>query len=291
MATPSKNWMPAHETAIMVRPPASAVVRPIRSMKAPTKRTSAYMPSDVRPDDREDQVLRVMAVDDHVAGQVHHRDHHAHRCESGQQRGNHSGPADDLAQRGGRRGRPAGRRRRSARRCAWDPADAEGESHRDEREDSAPSHGIVRTLALSSSRPAKIGLKTVAEDGAEDGADEDVGDPAGAPRGRIHVAGGGLHEQGDPGRRPDQRKPATTASAESAQVPSAVSQQPTAPSANPEAITGRGRSGPSSGRRGTAVRADAVRKIAGPSPSRLSMPVTSTNVSEATAAPAGARPS
>ncbi|HEV3480218.1 MAG TPA: hypothetical protein VG144_12315 [Gaiellaceae bacterium] len=49
MTTPSKTWMPAHDTAISASPPASAGVRPMRSMNEPTKSTSAYIPSTCAP--------------------------------------------------------------------------------------------------------------------------------------------------------------------------------------------------------------------------------------------------
>ena len=87
-----------------------------------------------------------------------------------------------------------------------------------------------------------------------------------------------------PADEPISAKPAMTAKPESAQVPNAVSQQPAAPRANPDAITGTRPKRSIERPAGTAVSADAVRKIAGPSPSRLSKPVTRTKVSEATAA-------
>src|SRR5205085_9481665 len=78
--------------------------------------------------------------------------------------------------------------------------------------------------------------------------------------------------------------PAITASVESTRVASAVSAQPAAPSTNPTLITGVRPNRSIIRPAGTAVSADAVRKIAGPSPSSPRTPVTRTNVSEATAA-------
>ena len=67
-------------------------------------------------------------------------------------------------------------------------------------------------------------------------------------------------------------------------VASAVSPQPTVASRYPPAITGRRPIRSISRPAGIAAEAEATRKIAGPSPSRPSIPVTSTNVIEDTAA-------
>ncbi|MDQ3777557.1 MAG: hypothetical protein M3310_01625 [Actinomycetota bacterium] len=75
-----------------------------------------------------------------------------------------------------------------------------------------------------------------------------------------------------------------TAYADSIEVPRAVRPHPTAPSTNPVAITGirpkRSMDRPA----GRDVSAEAVRKIAGPSPRSDSKPVTSTKVRLETAA-------
>ncbi|HEU6443714.1 MAG TPA: hypothetical protein VFL61_01510 [Gaiellaceae bacterium] len=49
MKTPSNSWMPAQDTAITVKPVASARVRPMRSITGPITSTSAYMPSTCAP--------------------------------------------------------------------------------------------------------------------------------------------------------------------------------------------------------------------------------------------------
>jgi hypothetical protein len=79
-------------------------------------------------------------------------------------------------------------------------------------------------------------------------------------------------------------KPAITAGVESVRVASAVSAQPAAPTTNPTVITGLRPTRSIIRPAGTDVRAEAMRKIAGPSPSRPRTPVTRTNVKEETAA-------
>src|SRR5690349_20528069 len=78
--------------------------------------------------------------------------------------------------------------------------------------------------------------------------------------------------------------PAMTAGVESTRVASAVSAQPAAPSTNPTVITGVRPKRSIIRPAGTDVSAEAVRKIAGPSPTSPRTPVTSTNVSDDTAA-------
>src|SRR6266567_875571 len=83
---------------------------------------------------------------------------------------------------------------------------------------------------------------------------------------------------------PTSAKPAITARVDPVRVARAVSAHPPAPRANPAVITGvrpiRSMRRPA----GTAVNPDDVRKIAGPRPSSPLTPVTSTNVSDETAA-------
>ena len=67
-------------------------------------------------------------------------------------------------------------------------------------------------------------------------------------------------------------------------VASAVSEQPHAASTYPPAMTGLRPMRSINRPAGTAVSPEATRKIAGPSPSNPSTPVTSTNVSDDTAA-------
>ena len=83
---------------------------------------------------------------------------------------------------------------------------------------------------------------------------------------------------------PVSQKPRITSGVESAAVAAAVRAHPAVAIAYPAAITGRRPSRSIARPAGRAVSADAVRKIAGPSPSRPSTPVTSTKVSEDTAA-------
>ncbi|HKI22349.1 MAG TPA: hypothetical protein VKA24_02915 [Gaiellaceae bacterium] len=83
---------------------------------------------------------------------------------------------------------------------------------------------------------------------------------------------------------PIRANPTITGTACSVAVPSAVSAQPVAPSKNPTTITGTRPNLSIDQPAGKAVRADAVRKIAGPSPRSASNPVTRTNVSDETAA-------
>jgi hypothetical protein len=83
---------------------------------------------------------------------------------------------------------------------------------------------------------------------------------------------------------PVSANPAITAGVESRFVASAVSEQPAAAKTYPPAMTGLRPTRSINRPAGTAASADAVRKIAGPSPSSPSTPVTSTKVSEETAA-------
>ena len=56
-------------------------------------------PDDVEADHGEDVRLVVPVVDHQVAGQVHHRDHHGEAGDRGNERRQHAGAAEDLAQR------------------------------------------------------------------------------------------------------------------------------------------------------------------------------------------------
>ena len=83
---------------------------------------------------------------------------------------------------------------------------------------------------------------------------------------------------------PTRPKPAITVSVDSVRVASAVSAHPPAPTAKPAVMTGVRPKRSISRPAGTAVRPDAVRKMAGPSPRRPRTPVTSTKVRDETAA-------
>src|SRR2546423_14832785 len=83
---------------------------------------------------------------------------------------------------------------------------------------------------------------------------------------------------------PINAKPAITSSVESSRVARAVTAQPTAPTAKPKLITGVRPKRSIKRPAGIEVSADAVRKIAGPRPSRPRTPVTRTKVSDDTAA-------
>jgi hypothetical protein len=83
---------------------------------------------------------------------------------------------------------------------------------------------------------------------------------------------------------PTSVKPAITAIVESIRVARAVRAHPQAPRAKPTVITGVRPTLSIRRPAGTAVKPEDVRKIAGPSPSRPLTPVTSTKVSDETAA-------
>ena len=83
---------------------------------------------------------------------------------------------------------------------------------------------------------------------------------------------------------PTSAKPAITMTVESMCVASAVSAHPHEPSAKPAVITGVRPTRSIKRPAGTAVNPEDVRKIAGPSPSSPLTPVTSTKVSDETAA-------
>ncbi len=83
---------------------------------------------------------------------------------------------------------------------------------------------------------------------------------------------------------PTSANPAITARVDPVCVARAVSAQPHAPRAKPAVITGVRPTLSISRPAGTAVNPDDVRKIAGPRPSSPLTPVTSTNVSDETAA-------
>ena len=83
---------------------------------------------------------------------------------------------------------------------------------------------------------------------------------------------------------PVSAKPAITSGVEPMLVASAVTEQPAAAARKPPAITGRRPTRSIARPAGTAASAEDTRKIAGPSPRSPSIPVTSTNVIEETAA-------
>ncbi|HKY13197.1 MAG TPA: hypothetical protein VJL85_07695 [Gaiellaceae bacterium] len=162
----------------------------------------------MRTDDREDQVLCVLSVvDDDVTGQVHHRDHHAHRREPGKERWDYARAADDLAQWSRRRGRsllPAGDQLGDALRVG---PNAERDPHRDEGDHAGGKprdreHTRCELVLAREDRAEDGGT----EDGAEDGADEHVRDSPRASRRWVHVAGGSPDEQRDARGGADQRE-------------------------------------------------------------------------------------
>src|SRR3954464_1439243 len=148
----------------------------------------------------------------------------------------------------------------------------------------AASQGTVSASA-SSFFPAKSGPKTV---GPRIAPNTDPKSTGGAPR--AGRAGGYMSPAAArvsnemPLEAPTNTKPGSRAVVEPVLVASAVSRQPQEPSAKPTVSTGTRPKRSISRPAGTAVSPEEVRKIAGPRPTRPLTPVTSTNVSEETAA-------
>ena len=209
--TPVAQMSPSAEAPITSRPDDErAAMRPTRSISTPTTRTSAYMPSTCAPMIGKTSLLRVvMLLDDDVARQVHHRDHHAEARERSEHGRDHAGAAEDLAR---------------AARAAAAASDASAGAM-----SSAICFVSGRTSATIDAEPTliagrgeprngeRVGLEVLArEERAEDGraedraehrAEEHVRDPARAALGRVHVAGGGTHEQRDRARRAGEDEP------------------------------------------------------------------------------------
>ena len=165
-------------------PAASARVWPTRSITGSAHEHERVHAEHVRPDDREDHMLGVIAVlDDDVARQVHDGDHHGHGREAREERRDHARTADDLAQRRGRlRGAFLGRRDQLGDALRVRP-DVQGEHEGDEGQHTCTQPrnrqdaGIELVLA-GEDRTEDGG----AEDRADDGAAQDVGRRARAAR-------------------------------------------------------------------------------------------------------------
>ena len=178
-------------------------------------------------------------VDDHVAGQVHHGDHHGEAGEGAEQRG--------RGRRGGggaRRSGAAGCRRR--RRCRAARASRSG---RDGRRARARGRRATRPAATSQGTTSACGVELPAgeeraEDGRARGSRRRRRRRARARcRGRGARAGtcrrGGAREQRDPNRAPDgDEARARAAGPTSMPQASAVSRQPATPRPKPPASTG-----------------------------------------------------
>ncbi|HKF14685.1 MAG TPA: hypothetical protein VKB13_05590 [Gaiellaceae bacterium] len=148
----------------------------------------------------------------------------------------------------------------------------------------AAIQGIVRTSA-SSSLPEKSGLKNAGPRIAPKTAPKSTYEMPRPRRAAGYMSPAAVRTRSAiPLEEPIKAKPAMTATAEPVAVPRAVNQQPIAPRAKPPAMTGMRPKRSISRPAGTAVSAEATRKIAGPSPSSFSKPVTRTKVSEETAA-------
>jgi hypothetical protein len=144
---------------------------------------------------------------DDRSGECHQRHHHREARLGGEQRRDHSGPAQQLGERGGRarlvpverrdqRGDPArvgphGRHQRQ-------PAEHDGAGSEPERRER------LAVQVAAGQQGAEDGR---AEQGAEDGAEQHQRDPAGAALGRVHVAGRGAGEQRHAARRADPGQP------------------------------------------------------------------------------------
>ncbi len=148
----------------------------------------------------------MMVVDDDVPGEVHHRDHHAHAREAGEQRRDHARAAEDLEQRRRRRlldvvvagdqlcdlPRIGPHHQHEPERDERDPAGDEPGDRQDARVEV-----LAREEREEDRRP---------EDRAKHGAAEDVGDSSCPPLGRVHVTRRGADEQRDAARRSDERE-------------------------------------------------------------------------------------
>jgi hypothetical protein len=148
----------------------------------------------------------------------------------------------------------------------------------------AASHGTVSAPA-SRSRPANSGPNTAGPRIAPNTEPNSTYEIPRARRSGGYMSPAAVRiSSAIPLAAPVSANPRMTSGVESTLVASAVSAQPTAAAPYPPAITGSRPTRSIARPAGTAVSADATRKIAGPSPSRPSTPVTSTNVSDETAA-------
>ena len=148
----------------------------------------------------------------------------------------------------------------------------------------AASHGTV-SAAASSSRSANSGPNTAGPRIAPNTEPNRTYEIPRARRSGGYMSPAAVRmSSAMPLAPPVSRNPRMSSTEESTLVARAVSAQPTAASRYPPPITGRRPIRSISRPAGIAAEADATRKIAGPSPSRPSMPVTSTKVIEETAA-------
>src|SRR5436305_8877010 len=148
----------------------------------------------------------------------------------------------------------------------------------------AASHGTV-SERTPTSLPANMGLKTVGPRIAPKTEPKRTYEIPRARRAAGYMSPAAVRISSDVAlTTPIRTNPAITRRVESVRVASAVNPQPIAPSAKPALITGVRPTRSISRPAGTAVRAEALRKIAGPSPRRPLTPVTRTNVSDDTAA-------
>src|SRR6266542_2435899 len=148
----------------------------------------------------------------------------------------------------------------------------------------AASHGTVSESAPTS-LPANIGLNTVGPRIAPKTEPKSTYEIPRARRAGRYMSPAAVRMSSATAlAAPIIPKPAITAKVESMRVASAVNAQPAAPTTKPKLITGVRPKRSIIRPAGTEVSADAVRKIAGPSPSNPRTPVTSTKVREDTAA-------
>src|SRR3954467_647311 len=148
----------------------------------------------------------------------------------------------------------------------------------------AASQGTV-SAAASSFFPAKSGPKTVGPRIAPNTDPKSTYEMPRARRAGGHMSPAAARVSNEiPLEAPTNTKPGSRAAVEPVLVASAVSRQPQEPSAKPTVSTGTRPKRSISRPAGTAVSPEEGRKIAGPRPSRPLTPVTSTNVSDETAA-------
>ena len=267
-----------HDTPITASPPtATGCARSGRSA-VPTTSTSAIHAEHVRADDREDVALGVMVVvDDHVAGQVHHRDHHAEAGERGDHRRDHARAV--AGSRGAAPPARAARRSRAAPSCSaislriGPHVGDDGERHqRRGRRRRATGRSARRPRRAC---PAKSGLKTAGPRIAPKTEPKSTSEIPRARRsgGYMSPAAVRIEERDRPGRRRSARSPRSRRGRRldlRRERGQRSSRRPRARSRTPSPACAR--TGPSLRPAGTAVSAEAVRKIAGPRPSSPSTP-------------------